>query len=197
MTYSEKVPVMVGSMIIDRVMGMTTKGELVRATMTWKQAHFGAVMSGSLQLPNKGTRGDRGAVKRLFPLQPLTLLHPRISTWMIARASLHHRVGQHSSIWIHQYSWQHRCLRALHVGSHACQACTRPQLPTSIVLTATYGELHTGSSQVPICLRNLSACSVVIPAKVVIGKVTPANQVLPVALPMGTSGEPTCGSQKD
>ena len=33
MTYSEKVPVMVGSKIIDRAMGMTTKGELVRATM--------------------------------------------------------------------------------------------------------------------------------------------------------------------
>ena len=52
MTYSEKVPVMVGSKIIDRVMRMITKGELVRATVTWKQAHFGVVMSGLLQLPH-------------------------------------------------------------------------------------------------------------------------------------------------
>ena len=37
-TYSEKVPVMVGSKIIGQVMGMITKGELVRATTTWKQA---------------------------------------------------------------------------------------------------------------------------------------------------------------
>ena len=34
MTYSEKVPVMVGSNIIDRAMGMIMKGELVRATAT-------------------------------------------------------------------------------------------------------------------------------------------------------------------
>ena len=50
-TYSEKVPVVVRSKIIDWVMGMMTKGELARATVTWKQAYFGAVMSGLLQLP--------------------------------------------------------------------------------------------------------------------------------------------------
>ena len=52
-TYPKKVLVVVGSKIIDRVMGMITKGELARATGTWKQAHFGAVMSESLQLPHK------------------------------------------------------------------------------------------------------------------------------------------------
>ena len=50
-TYSEKVSVMVGSEIINRVMGMIMKGKLARATMTWKEAHFSVVMSGSLQLP--------------------------------------------------------------------------------------------------------------------------------------------------
>ena len=61
-----------------------------------------------------------------------------------------------------------------------------PQLPTSIVLTASYGELHPGSPQVPICLRNLSAHPIVIPTKVDVGKVTSANQVPLVVLPMGT-----------
>ena len=56
-TYSEKVLVIVGSKIIYRAMGMITNGELVRATVTCKQAHFGAVMSGSLQLPHKGGQG--------------------------------------------------------------------------------------------------------------------------------------------
>ena len=51
MTYSEKVPVMVRSKIIDWTMGMMTKGELIRAIVTWKQAHFSVVMSGSLQFP--------------------------------------------------------------------------------------------------------------------------------------------------
>ena len=63
MTYSEKELVMVGSKIIDRVMGMITKGELVRATATWKQAHFGAVMSGLLQLPHEGAE-EMGVLQR-------------------------------------------------------------------------------------------------------------------------------------
>ena len=57
MTYSNKVPVMVGSRIIDRLMGMIMKGELARALMTWKQANYGAVMSWSLQLPYKSAKG--------------------------------------------------------------------------------------------------------------------------------------------
>ena len=49
-TYSERVPVVVGSKIIDRTLSCMTVGELAKATATWRQAHFGAVMSGSLQL---------------------------------------------------------------------------------------------------------------------------------------------------
>ena len=33
---------MVGSKIIDWAMGETTKGELMKVTMTWRQVHFGA-----------------------------------------------------------------------------------------------------------------------------------------------------------
>ena len=61
MTYSKKV--LVGSKIIDRALGMITKGELVGETVTWKQAHFGAVMFRLLQLPYKGARGI-GALQR-------------------------------------------------------------------------------------------------------------------------------------
>ena len=50
MTYSEMVPVMVGSKIINKALSLMTMGELTKATMTWRQAHFGAIMSGSLQL---------------------------------------------------------------------------------------------------------------------------------------------------
>ena len=57
-TYSKNVPVMVGSKIIDRAMGMMTKGELTRAATTCKQAHFGAFMSGSLQLPHTDSKGN-------------------------------------------------------------------------------------------------------------------------------------------
>ena len=50
MTYSKTVPVMVGTMIIDKALSFMTMGELANATMTWRHAHFGAVMLGSLQL---------------------------------------------------------------------------------------------------------------------------------------------------
>ena len=50
MTYSKRVPVVVGSKIIDKTLSCMTAGELAKATATWRQAYFGAVMSGSLQL---------------------------------------------------------------------------------------------------------------------------------------------------
>ena len=52
-----------------------------------------------------------------------------------------------------------------------------PQLLAAVVPIATYGELHPGSSRVPICLCNMSLCAVEVPAKTVVGQVTPANQV--------------------
>ena len=67
MTNSEMLLVMVGSKIIDRAMGMIMKGELARATVTWKQAYFSVVMAGSLQLPHKGASGDGSAVKEDTP----------------------------------------------------------------------------------------------------------------------------------
>ena len=83
MTYSENVTVVVGSKIIGRAMGKITKGELARATMTWKQAHFSAFVSGLLQLLHK-LQGDRGVVKEPLPPQPLTLLYPRNSIWIMS-----------------------------------------------------------------------------------------------------------------
>ena len=50
MTYSERVPVMVGSKIIDRALSYMTVGECAQVNVMWQQDHFGAVMSGSLQL---------------------------------------------------------------------------------------------------------------------------------------------------
>ena len=55
MAYAERVLVMVGSKIIDRALSCMTVGELACATMTWQQAHFGAVMSGLLQLSHSSS----------------------------------------------------------------------------------------------------------------------------------------------
>ena len=64
-----------------------------------------------------------------------------------------------------------------------------PQLPAAGVPIATYGELHPGSSRVPICLHNMSARAMEIPAKTVVGQVIPTNQVPLVVHPTRTTAE--------
>ena len=44
MTYSKMVPVVVGSKVINKALSLMTVGKLAPATMTWRQAHSGAVM---------------------------------------------------------------------------------------------------------------------------------------------------------
>ena len=55
--------------IIDRAMSAITKGELAKATMTWRQAHFGAVMYGSQQLPHTSSN-TTGVEKGCNPFLP-------------------------------------------------------------------------------------------------------------------------------
>ena len=47
--------------------------------------------------------------------------------------------------------------------------------------------LSPGSSRVPVCLHNLSACAPEIPLKLWVGQVAPANQILPVVHPTRTA----------
>ena len=59
LTYAEKGPVIVGSKIINRAIEIITKGELAKAAVIWRQAHFSEVMSGSLWLSLKCAEGVR------------------------------------------------------------------------------------------------------------------------------------------
>ena len=74
-TYSKTVPVMVGTKIIDKALSLMTVGELTKATMTWRQAHFGAVMSGLLQLSScssdksKMTKGATSSSEESDPVE--------------------------------------------------------------------------------------------------------------------------------
>ena len=71
-----------------------------------------------------------------------------------------------------------------------------PQLPAAVVPTATYGELHPGSSRVPVCLHNLSAHAIDVPTKTVVGQIVPTNQVPPVVHPTRTAAETNHPAQK-
>ena len=71
-----------------------------------------------------------------------------------------------------------------------------PQLPAAVVPTATYGELHPGSSRVPVCLCNLSTHAIDVPVKMLVGQIVPANQVPPVVHPTRTAAEANYPAQK-
>ena len=86
-------------------------------------------------------------------------------------------------------------------GTVCGSTCSQSQHGAPGCLPPLYWLPHMGSYTkaplVPICLRNLGAHPIVIPTKVIIGKVAPANQVPPVALPMETSWMSACCFQKD
>ena len=152
-TYSEKVPVMVGSKIIDWAMGVITKVELVKATMTWQQVHFRAVMYGSLQMPHTSSHGTR---------EEKEVIHssPGVDTVEVKEFCLNNvcsPVCTTQRVTIPPFgmvsiqgntSVRGHCMQ-VHI---LAEPKPDPQLPTLVVPTATYGELHPGSSQVPICL---------------------------------------------
>ena len=75
MTYSKTVLVMVGTNIIDKALSLMTAGELAKATTTWRQGHFGAVMSGLLQLSHSSsdksemTKGATGSSQKSDPVE--------------------------------------------------------------------------------------------------------------------------------
>ena len=197
MTYSEMVPVVVGSKIIDRAMNIIAKGELMKMTTTWKQDHFGAVMSGPLQLPHVSSNST-GVEKEVthsspksYPMEVrefyLDDVRCPVCTTQKVTIPPFSTVNVHTSTSVKGHCMWVHVLTKLTPG---------PQLPTAVVAMVTYGELHLGSLRVPICLCNLGAHSIEIPAKTVVGQVAPANQVPPVVLLIRTSEESNNKPQK-
>ena len=182
--YSERVPVMVGSKIIDRALGCMTVGELTKATATWQQAHFGAVMSGLLQL-------SRSSAEKLA-LQNLSGESGPVEVWKHQLDGVKGAVCTTQKVTIPPFQTmtvkgnagvKGHCMK-IHVLT---EPALGPQLPAAVVPIATYEELHPGSSRVPICLHNMSSCSMEVPAKTMVGQVMPANQVPPVVHPTRTT----------
>ena len=158
MAYSEEVPVMVGSKIIDKALSCMTMGELADTTVTWWQAYFGAVMLGSLQLScsssDKPKPGEKlkNSSQENDPVEvwksQLDGVKGAVCTTQKATIPPFHtvKVGANASVKGHSMK--------VHVLT---EPVLSPQLPASVVPIATYGELHPGSSRVPVCLHNLSA----------------------------------------
>ena len=175
--YAERFPVMVGSKIINKALSCMTAGELAHATATWQQAHFGAVMSGSLQLSHNSSEnlkmeklsGESDPVEvqkyQLDGVKGAVCTTQKVTILPFQTMTIKGNAGVKG-----------HCMK-VHVLT---EPALGPQLPAAVVPIATYGELHPGSSRVPICLHNMSTCAMEVPAKMVVGQVMPANQVPPV-----------------
>ena len=187
-TYSEMVPVMVGSKIIDRTMTLMTKGELTKVTTMWRQAHFGSChIWVTAATPHK--------LKWNWVEKDVSHSSPRGDPWRSGNFCLSDVRGlvyitqkiiipPFSTVSVHiNFSVIGHCMQ-VHVLTEPMPG---PQLSTVVVPMVTYGELHLRSSRVPICLCNLSTCPMEIPTKTVVEQVAPANQVPLIVLLTRTS----------
>ena len=175
--YTERVPVVVGSKIIDRALSCMNVGELAKATVTWHQAHFGAIMSGLLQLSCSSSEK--------LALQNSSRESDPVEVWKHQLDGVKGAVCTTQKVTIPPFQTmtvkgnagvKGHCMK-VHVLK---EPALDPQLPAVVVPIVTYGELHPGSSRVPICLHNMSARAMEILAKTMVGQVMPANQVPPV-----------------
>ena len=192
MTYSEMVLVMVGSKIINKVLSLMTMGERAKVTTTWQQAHFGAVMSGSLQLSHgsldknrigegakhSSPEGDPVEVLKfsLDDIKGLVCTTQKVTILPFGRVNVHTSTSvKGHCMWVHVVT----------------ELTPGPQLPAAVVPMVTYGELHPGSSRVSICLHNLSAHTIEMPTKAMVGQFVPANQV-PLVVHLTRTTKETC-----
>ena len=177
MAYAERVLVMVGSKIMDRALSCMTAGELACATATWQQAHFGAVMSGLLQLSCSSSEklkmeissGESDPVEmqkyQLDGVKGAVCTTQKVTIPPFQTINIKGNAGVKG-----------HCMK-VHVLT---EPALGPQLPAAVVPIATNEELHPCSLRVPICLCNMSTRAMEIPAKTVVGQVISAKQVPPV-----------------
>ena len=175
-----------------------TAGELAHTNATWQQAHFGAVMLGSLQLSHSNSDKIKSGEKIgsfSWESDPVEVQNSQLdgvkgaihTTQKVTTPPFHTvNIKANASVKGH-------CMK-VHVLT---EPVLGPQLPAVVVPIATYGELCPGSSRVPVCLHNLSAHAMEIPAKTVVGQVIPANQLPLVVHPTRTAKETTNKASKE
>ena len=159
--------------------------------MTWHQAYFGAVMLGLLQL----SHSNSDIIKSGEKIGSFSWERDPVEVWKSQLDDIKGTVHTKQKVTIppsHTVNIKANagvkghCMR-VHV---LMEPVLSPQLPAAVVPIATYGELHPGSSRVPVCLCNLSAHAMEIPAKTVVVQVIPANQV-PLVVHLTRTAEET------
>ena len=183
--------------IINKALSLMTAGELVKATMTWRQAHSGAVMLGSVQLLCSGS----GQCKVTTGVTSSIHQGGTVEVWKFQLNDVKGSVCTTQKVTIPPFStvniWANTSVKGNYMQVHILtEPALGPQLPAAVVPTATYGELYPCSSRVPVCLCNLSAHAIDVPTKMVVDQIVPANQIPPVVHLTRTATETNCPAQK-
>ena len=181
MTYSKTVPVVMGTKIIDKALSLMPIGEL----------------AGSLQLSHSSsdkseiTKGATSSSQKSYPVevQKFQLNDDKGPVCTTQKVTIlpFGTINVQANISVRGHCMWVHVLTELVLG---------PQLPAAVVSTATYGELQSGSSKVPVCLCNLSVYPIEVPTKTIIGQIVPANQVPLVVHPTRTATETKYPAQK-
>ena len=107
----------------------------------WRQAHFGAVMSGSLQLPHTSPTGNWGGKQVSHSSlrgDPMEVREFCLDNVREAQSTPHRR--SHPPIQHSKCAHQFQCQRTLYVGPHAHRTNVRSPVAYSGSTEMTYGE---------------------------------------------------------
>ena len=161
--FGTKVPIQLGTNIIDEALRVITDKELEKGEQQWRRAKLSSAISKTAEVKTneeavldlKGVNGDVRTTKKVV-IPPL------------------------ETVQVHGLTKYHCHSKRIHVIADQPQNSFANQLVT----TSTYTELKPGSSKVTLCVQNLSAREVVLPAKSVIGTISAANVVPPMLAPL-------------
>ena len=161
--FGTKVPIQLGTNIIDEALRVITDKELEKGEQQWRRAKLSSAISKTAEVKTneeavldlKGVNGDVRTTKKV--------VIPLLET-----------------VQVHGLTKYHCHSKRIHVIADQPQNSFANQLVT----TSTYTELKPGSSKVTLCVQNLSAREVVLPAKSVIGTISAANVVPPMLAPL-------------
>ena len=98
----------------------------MKVTKTWRQAYFGAVMSGSLQLSHANSNKTGMEKEGIHPSPGIYTIEVKEFCLVIVWGPVALHGGAYPPIWYCQYTWQYHHQGTLYVGSHAGTANTRP-----------------------------------------------------------------------
>ena len=165
--YSLRVPIQLGTTVLDRAMARITVEELAHASNTWQQTYMSTMVTTKVASMVEMKNDDI-----------LTIDAPLVTTKPtgILPFECKHVKGLVGSLPAHSY--QVNIIVEL-IESH--------QITGGVMATNTYGDLHPGSRRVGMMLRNLPAQDIRRPPKTVISNVQAAEIVLNMKAPKQTS----------